>query len=511
MCRRPAWTRAIFRLLPFALLLVLVSTVAFARPGGGESYSGGGSGGGGGSSDAGDYLFVIDILIFVLQLVFEYPAIGIPLLVLLGAAFLFVKVKEGWSTASNPPAGNVGTATTSHEHVSARKELERAFVLHDTNFSLPVFEDFLYFLYAEVERARGSGTIDQWTPYVSPEVRKTLRDRDAQIAGKSLRAVDGIVIGAMSYKPGSVFNKNGRVSVTVLIDANYTEHVEGGSSTRCFARSSLTLQRSTSAKSREPGKAQILGCPNCGAPLQAVRGDVCSYCNARIVPGKQDWAITDFTVEKRTTVAPFLGSSVEEQGTDLASVVNPGIDLALTRLTEKDPAFTRERLQARVGVIFETLQQGWTARDPLRIRPYMSDNLFQSQVYFIDLYKEAKAINRTDGARITKIVFANVTTDAYYDAITLRVFAEGADYTESEDGKLLSGHRKKKRKYSEYWTLLRGSNGTTIARDDRACPNCGAQLKIEMTGNCAHCRAKVTAGDFDWVLSRIEQDDSYVG
>ena len=95
MCRRPAWTRAILRLLPFALLLVLVSTVAFARPGGGESYSGGGSGGGGGSSDAGDYLFVIDILIFVLQLVFEYPAIGIPLLVLLGAAFLFVKVKEG--------------------------------------------------------------------------------------------------------------------------------------------------------------------------------------------------------------------------------------------------------------------------------------------------------------------------------------------------------------------------------------------------------------------------------
>jgi hypothetical protein len=30
-----------------------------------------------------------------------------------------------------------------------------------------------------------------------------------------------------------------------------------------------------------------------------------------------------------------------------------------------------------------------------------------------------------------------------------------------------------------------------------------------MEGNCAYCGALVTAGDFDWVLSRIEQDDSY--
>ena len=44
-----------------------------------------------------------------------------------------------------------------------------------------------------------------------------------------------------------------------------------------------------------------------------------------------------------------------------------------------------------------------------------------------------------------------------------------------------------------------------------SCPSCGAPLKIEMAGNCSYCRAKVTSGDFDWVLSRIEQDDVYDG
>jgi hypothetical protein len=32
-----------------------------------------------------------------------------------------------------------------------------------------------------------------------------------------------------------------------------------------------------------------------------------------------------------------------------------------------------------------------------------------------------------------------------------------------------------------------------------------------MAGNCTHCSARVTSGDFDWVLSRIEQDESYQG
>ena len=32
-----------------------------------------------------------------------------------------------------------------------------------------------------------------------------------------------------------------------------------------------------------------------------------------------------------------------------------------------------------------------------------------------------------------------------------------------------------------------------------------------MAGSCTHCNAKVTSGEFDWVLSRIEQDEAYSG
>jgi len=32
-----------------------------------------------------------------------------------------------------------------------------------------------------------------------------------------------------------------------------------------------------------------------------------------------------------------------------------------------------------------------------------------------------------------------------------------------------------------------------------------------MAGICGYCQAKVNSGAFDWVLSRIEQDDAYTG
>jgi predicted amidophosphoribosyltransferase len=48
-------------------------------------------------------------------------------------------------------------------------------------------------------------------------------------------------------------------------------------------------------------------------------------------------------------------------------------------------------------------------------------------------------------------------------------------------------------------------------RMDKACPNCGAPLNVNMAGRCEHCDAKITSGEFDWVLSRIEQDEAYEG
>jgi hypothetical protein len=110
-----------------------------------------------------------------------------------------------------------------------------------------------------------------------------------------------------------------------------------------------------------------------------------------------------------------------------------------------------------------------------------------------------------------RIDLANVIGDTHFDAVTVRLFATSLDYTLADDGSLLHGSRDRERAYTEYWTFIRGRNAKGRARTDPSCPNCGAPLKVSMAGNCEYCQARVVSGDFDWVLSRIEQDEVYTG
>ena len=61
-------------------------------------------------------------------------------------------------------------------------------------FSIVVFEDFLYFLYAEMHRARGAGGGEALAAYVADYARARAAN-DGRIA-----EVNGIIIGAMTYE-----------------------------------------------------------------------------------------------------------------------------------------------------------------------------------------------------------------------------------------------------------------------------------------------------------------------
>ena len=92
----------------------------------------------------------------------------------------------------------------------------------------------------------------------------------------------------------------------------------------------------------------------------------------------------------------------------------------------------------------------------------------------------------------------------------MRLFAECVDYTVDEAGVTVGGRREELRRYSEYWTFLRSRNASGAPKSEPGCPNCGAPTEqINMAGECASCGKKVTMGEFDWVLSRIEQDEVF--
>lgn len=489
-------------LLGLVVAVLLIAAVALGRPGGGHSYSGGSrssgssssrsSGGGGGGGDGG---FLVEILIY---LVIQNPAVGIPLIIIIGIGMLvraaLQRGMKSWSTTST----DVSSVETVQQHASGPRQQMEELRQVDPEFSLVLFEDFVYMMYAAVHRSRALGTAPL-AAYLDPGLASVLVD-------PTLADVQGIVIGAMRYKDFSGLG-TGTIRVELEIEANFVELGRNGQQHRFYVVDHLVLTRLHSAKSRPFSRAHKLDCPNCGAPLESMRGSQCSYCRQEVGFGRFDWMLAELSNLTREPRGPLLTGDTPETGTDTPTIANSSAPMRFQQLQQRDPGTNWQTFTTRMTHVFGALQVAWSNRNPLQIRPYVSDNLFQTMLYWIDLYIASRCRNVTENARILRIDLANVTSDKHYDAITVRMFATSVDYTIGDDGKLLSGSKSRTRTYSEYWTWIRGTARRGQSRGDVSCPNCGAELRIGMAGTCEYCRVKVTAGEFDWVLSRIEQDD----
>jgi len=487
--------------LVFLALLLLLPAGAAARPGGGQGYSGGGSGGsgGGGGGGGGCAGFLIQLWF---EFVFAHPLIGIPLtIVILIAVVKYNKGKQGeqhWD--SSPSAARVPPRVPSQP-----RDLESIRAL-DPDFSTVLFEDFAYDLYARAHEARSDpAALEALTPYLSETARRNLAAR--QPAGP----VSAVVVGALRVIGVSLPQPGGPVGVVLEYEANVTVGASGAERTQ-YLRERWSLVRAASVRSKPPDQVGSFHCPNCGAPFQSAGGGRCSYCNQVVTDGRFDWSVQAITVLAAEARPPALTGTVAEVGTDFPTVFHPQVAARRAQLLADDPAATDEALTARLHLLYDQLNAAWTHLDLKPARPYVSDSLFEYLQYWIDAYQKQGLRNVLDGMRITRSVVAKVVRDKYFDSLTFRLWGTGHDSTVRQDnGQVVAGNSRADRAYSEYWTLIRGAGVRGAPKTDRTCPNCGAPLTTNMAGDCEHCGAKITRGDFDWVLSKIEQDDSYAG
>jgi hypothetical protein len=492
----------------FVLATLALAAVAAARPGGGGSFGGGGGGHGGGGSfggGGGGGGGSSDGIFFLLLLCFEHPVIGIPLLILVVVVFavkgMASKGPKEWSTVDARPAQVVSTPQVQQ---NVRKKL--AWMRStDPAFSIVVFEDFLYALYAEIHTARGAGRLDRYSAYLAPSAVQQLGQGD-------ISAVTTIVVGAMHFTGERGVGGGGEVEVGVEIESNYTEIDRGGKGHAFYVRERWSVARKAGAKSRTPDRARVIGCPSCGARLDMVHAGRCNHCGKDVANGDFDWVVRSVHVLERQPRGPMLTGNTAEEGTSLPTIYDPEVRARGAALMAKDPSFSTQTFEQRVALVFDTFQRAWSARDLGSMRPFLSDSLFETQSYWVTAYLAQRLRNITENARILRIEHVRIESDAFYDAITIRLFATSLDYTIADDGgKVVSGSRSRERRYSEYWTFIRGAAKKGPTHTDRVCPSCGAPLAINMAGVCTYCKAKVTSGEFDWVLSRIEQDEVYTG
>jgi len=461
---------------------------------GGSSYRGGGSSYGGGSCDGVSFgQFVMAILVVI--------------------AFVYIKQKMAGALSRalkqvpNPDHAFDETPARLGKH-SPASQMQKS----DPTFSETLFLDFAGLLYARFHEARGSGDISMLAAYFSPELQarfgKVWVDREK----RALKDITGVVIGAcriQAYKPWQEMEQ-----LDVSFKANYTAVFgQGSNDTQAYyVDETWSFQRKKGVVSRTPENVERLGCPSCGSAIENRNLGQCGSCGNPVTPGQGDWYVATTRIGSLETRGPLLVGNVPEVGTEWPTVISPALQTELQRLLQRHPDFSLDKFKAKVRSVFMALQEGWSNLDLKQLRPHETDNIFQQHRFWIEEYRRQGLCNKMTNIVVQAIEYAKITTDAYYDVVTVRIHASMKDYTiRLSDHKPVAGSMNQTRPFTEYWTFVRSVAAKDTTSDATQCPSCGAQLNINQAGLCDYCRAKITRGQFDWVLSRIDQDEEYLG
>ena len=481
----------------FALAAALASVEAFARVGGGGGYSGGGGGGDGAGGGAG---LIFGLVRLLLWLVFRHPIVGIPVVIIVVIVVLNM-AKSGAlrrSVAENP---TVFPQTAPVRHTAANLTPVRA---TDPYFSEPVFVDFAQLVYARAQELRGRGTREPITPWMAPGAIDTLfADRAA------LESVAEVVFGATRIVQAAT--EGGFVRLDVAFEANLSE-VRAGVRSQLLCAETWSFRRKAGVRSAIPERMRALGCAGCGSTLEPKTDGSCASCGRPRCGGLTQWEVGAIPFANRRPLTPpelavELGGGVE-RGTEIPTVVDPRLQAAKRAFEGRHPDHAWPAFESRVVTAFLALQEAWSLRSWERARPYETDALFQSHRFWMERYVAFGLINRVEQVAVTRVVAAKIDLDAFYESITVRVFAHALDWTEDAGGKLVGGSKSTPRVFSEYWTFLRAIPGSVPL--PTSCPSCGAPIAPEGGSIvCASCGSRLVGDAPDWVASRIEQDDAY--
>lgn len=500
----------IWFILLFPLVAGIFATELEARFGGGGGYSGGGGGSSGGSGGGEGIGAIIYLVLRLFFLLWNSGPVG-----KIFAILLLVGVIAGgvWWTKHKKKQRNAmdkqGRILRSRRSQKRQSAGVNQILQSDPNFSRVLFLDFARLVYVKFHESRGglgrrNDTEFAVAPFLSPEIRKGVKDSNVEVSE--------VIVGAIEIK--NVQTLPDLVRVMVNIKANVVEAPKGQKPQRYFIEQTLTFARPKTGTTQAPEKVLSLGCPNCGSPEEPELNGRCPSCGSLTGGGQMDWQVKRIATTRRETVGPPVGASGGvEVGTGDPTIFAPDLAAQKRSLSMRDPNFSWASLTRRAKHMFLELQQAWTDLDGKRIRPFLTDTLFDTVRYWLERYKETGVREVIDDVKIQRVEVAKIEHDAWFDAITLRIFASMKEHKLGKDGQQISGSKTKPRSFSEYWTLIRRSDASHDAPGEpNSCPNCGAPLdKVNMAGVCEYCNGKIVTGNFDWALAIITQDEDYNG
>ena len=295
----------LFKILSVILLVVLVcgTTVALADVGNQNRYV---ETGGGSDYDSGDgdglAGFIAGLLV---NLIFEHPAIGLPLAVIILVIYLIYRRKGG---KGGGKSGNISQVTPemAQERALASAANEAAIAAQiqaiDPHFSADKFNAWVREVFLKLQQAWTDRDWKKIRPFESEELfAQHNQQLDEYIRNNKINVIEKI--GIKSCKLVSFTEDGDKEVVKVnlsavmrdyVIDATSRKVLESDPNKDWYMNYILTFNRKKGVKTQEGlSNMSTTNCPNCGAPTQITSAGQCEYCGSVITTGEHDWVLSD--------------------------------------------------------------------------------------------------------------------------------------------------------------------------------------------------------------------------
>jgi hypothetical protein len=468
-----SWTIGII-----ALVLVAIPATSLARAGGGEGYSGGGGGyGGGGGHGGGGGGYLVYLLI---QLLFHYPIIGIPLLIVVVYVIYAQRQRGGGDDQS-------GFMQRGDEVIDPQLESNILATLrqHDPQFSEPAFCQRVATAFYKIQQAWTEQDLKLVRPFISDGVHERFSLQFAEQRDAGVRdvlqglAIDDVRIADVSA--AGVFDE-----IAVRIAAHAADfrvgiadgQPRGGSmAVEPFVEVWSFLRKRGALTDMSKSGLMEGNCPNCGAPIEINESANCLRCKALLRSGEYDWVLSEITQEsewERSTQRPVPG---------------------LAALRRQDPGFDSLAMEDRASVMFwrKAAANRLGKIDPLR---KMASEPFCK-------WYAARLSPAGDGTR-------SFIGECAVGSVQMVGFIPGDSSSEFERALIeirWSGRRAGVPVVARtLFVLGRKAGSQTDAGKSISsahCPNCGAPQSSDMSNACDYCHTTLNDGAHGWVLVEL--------
>ncbi len=487
--------------------LILLTADVLARAGGGQGYSGGGGGGGfgGGSSGGGgdgDGGFLIYLLI---RLIFEYPAVGIPLTLLVIGFFIYSGYKGNDLRKSSVIRRGVAA-----EDLSRQPEYIAAIQRNDPAFDAPILLDRVRHAFVKIQYAWSNQDLSNVRPFISDAVyeRFSLQFDEQRLLGYRNEMRDVVVRRAhiAHADSGTVFDEISiRIEASAAdrnVDLHTGQPIRGSDASGDFIEVwSFLRRRGAKTHPEKPGLMEG-NCPNCGGPIEMNQAANCGYCGALLRSGQYDWVLAEITQQYEW----------EPRHTrDIAGLMT---------LRQRDPDFNEQEIEDRTSVIFWRLAAAERSRsaEPLRkvALPGFADDFAAAMQSDRGndghTYQGERAVG---SVTLRGIVPASVEAGAVasvarnMDLALVLVRWQGHSFTQRPGQPPKRGA--KSAVTNTLFVLARSPTAKTNADLSIAsahCPSCGSPEVGGAGGSCQHCGTPLNQGDQQWALAEVTPGNS---